>query len=149
LKTIFFLLLAGRALPLAAQRENARQLLTQNPVVGCWQYIEDARTPSVMFDNDSTHFIWIGCCGAETLVAQGYSTEKKRFTQVSNFVAYSDGKNLYGKIYKSALREKEGTEVAIPFIYKEQKDQLWIRHGGESYKFERINPSTLQPVRLK
>lgn len=143
------LLLSALGMSAFAQREDARQLANDNPLVGCWRYIDDGRVPTVLFAGDSTKYIWFGVNSAATVVARGYDSEKQTFIFTSSFVAYSDGKVIYGKVFKSSMRSAEGKECSFRFSYNKGKDMLMVLGDGKPYAFERINPTTQEKIRKK
>lgn len=149
MKQIALILCLIAPLAALAQRDKAKPLSNENPLVGCWRFIDDGRVPEVLFPGDSSRFIWFGVNSASTVVARGYNQDKKQLTGTSSFVAYSDGKMIYGKVFKSDLDNTEGKEYSFRFTYNKGKDQVQIPGSGKPFTFERINPNTQEKIRKR
>lgn len=145
MKTIFlFTFLVSTPLFIHAQREKARPLLADDPIVGCWKYMDSGDLPSIMFDGDQVQYLWLSAGSKTTVAARSYDEAGNNLISTSNFVAYSDGTMIYGKIYKSYDKSYEGKEVQIRYTYKKGKDRLILTHNNQSYTFERIDPLTMK-----
>lgn len=148
-KTILLLFIMGFAINMQAQNEKARPLLQDNEIVGCWKYMDSGNLPTLVDDNDSVRYVWFGFTSKPTVLAKDYDHNAKQFSSTSNFVAYTDGTSIYGKIFKSHSKNLEGKEVNFQFTYKKGKDRLILSRNNYSYTFERIDPLTLEKINQK
>lgn len=132
-----------------AQNEKTRPLQQDNDIVGCWKYIDSGNLPTLVADDDSVRYVWFGFTSKPTVLAKDYDQNAKQFSSTSNFVAYTDGNSIYGKIFKSYRKNLEGKEVSFQFSYQKGKDRLILTRNNYSFTFERIDPLTLEKINKK